>query len=150
MCQKRKQISWSGLSFNCLAGHWATSGAWACCARLWWSDDERKVTLRVTFSLTKPIHLDIKAFLKTARLTLISSFLVNNTISVALTGIDHISSHATHEESTTAITGIHSVVPSGRNISAHFAQDFWFPFDRFLLLRGGVFAIHVSVFWRVR
>lgn len=144
MCQKRKQISWSGrvLIASPASQWWGVSSVCVCTC----SNDDQKITLRVTFSLTESVHLDLKTFLKSASLALISSFLINDAISVPLAGIDHVSSYTSHEESATSIACIHAVVSPRRNIPTYFAQHFWLSFDHFLLLRRGAFAICVAVF----
>lgn len=108
--------------------------------------DDRKVTLRLTFSLTESVHLDIKTFLKAACLALISSLFIYDTISIPLAGIDHISPYATHEETTTSITRVDSIMTTRRNISANFTKNFGLAFHCFQFLRRGVFTIHFVVF----
>ena len=91
----------------------------------------RKVTLRITCSLTKPVHLNVKAFFEAARLALISSLFVNNAVAVSLAGVNHVPSHAPHEKTTAPVARIHAIVPSRRYISADFTENFGLSFNCF-------------------
>jgi Leucine-rich repeat (LRR) protein len=63
-------------------------------------------------TLTKSIHLYIKTLLKATSLALISPLFINSTTTIPFAGINHIPSNTSHEESTTTIAGIDTVVPS--------------------------------------
>ena len=144
MCQKRKQILWSGrVLIASLASQYQGVSSLCIYQRC---NDDFKVTLRVTFSLTEPVHLDVKTFLKAASLALIPSFLIDDTISVALTGIYHISSYTPHEKPAASVACVHAVVPSGWNISTYFAQHLRLSLNCFSFFRRGGFAIHVAIF----
>ena len=108
-----------------------------------------KVTLRLAFSLTKAVHLNIEAFLEAASLTLIPSLFIDDTVTVAFAGIYHVSSHASHEKTTATIARIYSIMATRRNIPAHFTKNFGLSFNCFKFLWRWGFSIHFTVFWRI-
>ena len=113
----------------------------------WWMNTT--VTLRLTSSLTKTVHFNIETFLESASLTLVSPFFIHDAVSISFTWIYHVSPHASHEKSTATIAGIHSIMPTRRNILANFTKYLRLSFQRrFEFLRRRGFSVHVLVFCR--